>query len=209
MGKLIQFPGGEGPRPLPPTSAQRNELVEKHVDIVRMIALRVARSLPRSVDVDDLIGAGYIGLMEAAERYDESMGVPFSAYLRMRVRGAMLDTVRRRNYRETSHVSLDDVCCDDQGNDPMTASPDEEATITEDIERKRLLDRVWGAVSQLSPREQTVIRMHYGAGEDDLLAVGSVLAVHPSRASQIHTAALRKLRDMLLDDAQIMERIAA
>src|SRR5262245_31785912 len=58
------------------------------------MALRLAQRLPTQVELDDLISVGTIGLIDAADRYRASTGVPFEAFARRRVRGAMLDALR-------------------------------------------------------------------------------------------------------------------
>lgn len=72
-----------------------SEEVNKLLDMVRAVAREVHRKLPRSVEFDDLYQNGVIGLMEAARKYDKEKGVPFLPYARFRVRGAILDGLRR------------------------------------------------------------------------------------------------------------------
>jgi len=72
----------------------RDALIEAHLPQVKFIAERLAAKLPPSVDVDDLMGAGMLGLLDAVEKYDPEKGVMFKTYAEMRVRGAMLDSLR-------------------------------------------------------------------------------------------------------------------
>lgn len=72
----------------------RDELVIEHVDVVKSIANRLARRLPPSVETKDLISIGMLGLIDAAGRYRPRLGVPFDAFARRRVLGAMLDELR-------------------------------------------------------------------------------------------------------------------
>jgi RNA polymerase sigma factor for flagellar operon FliA len=78
----------------PPDHEARNQLVMEHVGIVKTVAHRLMQRLPAQVDVDDLISAGLVGLIDAAGRYRASTGVPFDAFARRRVHGAMLDALR-------------------------------------------------------------------------------------------------------------------
>lgn len=80
--------------PSPSASEHRKVLIETHLPHVRFIAERLAARLPPSVDKDDLIGAGLLGLLDAVDRYDPSRGVMFKTYAELRVRGAMLDSLR-------------------------------------------------------------------------------------------------------------------
>jgi RNA polymerase sigma factor for flagellar operon FliA len=81
-------------RSAPSAAQERDALIEAHLPQVRFIADRLAAKLPPSVDRDDLIGAGVLGLLDAFEKYDPSRGVLFKTYAEMRVRGAMLDSLR-------------------------------------------------------------------------------------------------------------------
>ncbi|MCA9665498.1 MAG: sigma-70 family RNA polymerase sigma factor [Myxococcales bacterium] len=68
---------------------------QQYMPFVQRIARRLVRRLPETVELDDLISAGTIGLMEALERYDENGGRSFETYAEFRVKGAMLDELRR------------------------------------------------------------------------------------------------------------------
>jgi RNA polymerase sigma factor for flagellar operon FliA len=74
--------------------AQRDQLVLAHVDLVKTMAHRLHRRLPSQVEVSELVGAGVVGLIDAAGRYEPALGVPFDAFARRRIHGAMLDALR-------------------------------------------------------------------------------------------------------------------
>ena len=73
---------------------QRDELVMAHVDLVRSMASRLGRRLPSQVELSELVSVGVVGLIEAANRYQPALGVPFDAFARRRIQGAMLDALR-------------------------------------------------------------------------------------------------------------------
>lgn len=73
----------------------RNQLITEHADAARRIALRVARRCPTWIAREDLVAAGMVGLIEAADRYDGSREEPFLAFAEQRIRGAVLDELRR------------------------------------------------------------------------------------------------------------------
>jgi RNA polymerase sigma factor for flagellar operon FliA len=80
----------------PSTSAsERNKLIAEHVEMARRIALRVARRVPEWMSYDDLIASAMVGLTEAADRYDSKRGEPFPGFAEKRIRGAVLDELRR------------------------------------------------------------------------------------------------------------------
>jgi RNA polymerase sigma factor for flagellar operon FliA len=77
-------------------------LVERHADLVKRIAYHLAGRLPPSVDVDDLIQAGMIGLLEAAANYTDGRGASFETYAGIRIRGAMIDALRKLDWAPRS-----------------------------------------------------------------------------------------------------------
>jgi len=79
-------------------SPSENALVEKYLPLVRSAAGRLAMTLPEHVDQDDLNSAGLVGLLQALRNYDPSCGNSFESYARLRVRGAMLDELRRMDW---------------------------------------------------------------------------------------------------------------
>lgn len=83
----------------PPAQAEssteiRDRLVMEHIALVKTLAQRLAQRLPSQVEVADLISVGVLGLIDAAARYKPTLGVPFDAFARRRVQGAMLDSLR-------------------------------------------------------------------------------------------------------------------
>lgn len=75
-----------------------NALVEQYVPLVRAAVGRLAMTLPDHVDSDDLHSAGLVGLLQAMRNYDPSSGTAFEVYARRRIRGAMLDELRRMDW---------------------------------------------------------------------------------------------------------------
>jgi RNA polymerase sigma factor for flagellar operon FliA len=80
----------------------RNELVEKHAPLVKRIACHLINRLPASVQLEDLIQAGMIGLLEASRNYDECQGASFETYAGIRIRGSMLDEIRKNDWAPRS-----------------------------------------------------------------------------------------------------------
>lgn len=78
------------------------ELVTQYATLVKRIARHVMSRLPSSVSLDDLVQAGLIGLMEAVRLYDPSQGASFQTYATIRIRGAMLDELRRADWSPRS-----------------------------------------------------------------------------------------------------------
>lgn len=76
-------------------TADRDETVRELMWLVKCVARGIAENLPRTVDIEDLIGVGAIGLIHAVERYDPSRGANLETYARYRIKGAILDELRR------------------------------------------------------------------------------------------------------------------
>ncbi len=77
-------------------------LVTQYASLVKRIAYHIMSRLPPSVQVDDLIQAGMIGLLEAARNYDADQGASFETYAGIRIRGAMLDEIRKGDWAPRS-----------------------------------------------------------------------------------------------------------
>ena len=77
---------------------ERQALICAHTALARNLALRLAGRVPSSVDLGDLIGAGLLGLIDAVDRFDASRAIPFEAYARTRIQGAILDALRAEDH---------------------------------------------------------------------------------------------------------------
>ena len=76
----------------------KDELVALHAPLVKRIAYHLMSRLPPSVQADDLIQAGMMGLLEATRNYDPSQGASFETYAGIRIRGSMLDEIRKNDW---------------------------------------------------------------------------------------------------------------
>ncbi len=85
------------PRPLG-AQDEATEAIARHAPMVYRMVKRLAERVPASVDRQDLFNAGILGLLTAIERFDASRGVAFEAYAQIRIRGAVIDELRRRDH---------------------------------------------------------------------------------------------------------------
>ena len=76
----------------------RAQLLDQYLGLVRHIALKILRGLAGDVELDDLIGAGTLGLVIALESFDSERGLAFSTFATPRIRGAILDELRSRDW---------------------------------------------------------------------------------------------------------------
>ncbi|MGZ3182358.1 MAG: RNA polymerase sigma factor FliA [Telluria sp.] len=78
--------------------ADKDHLLTEHMPLVKRLAHHMKAKLPPSVEVDDLVQAGMIGLLDAINRYEEHHGAQFETYAVLRIRGAMLDELRNSDW---------------------------------------------------------------------------------------------------------------
>ena len=184
--------------------------IESALPLVRSIARKLYNTLPNLVSVPDLIQEGMVGLIEAAPRYDESHGASFATYVAKRVRGAMLDSLRRddwvpRSMRTkakkdgTEHelrmvIGFDDDLCNDDA--PLDGSA--EAGLHSDpvvaLTDSELSDEL---LSMLDRRSQRLMRLYY-LERLTMREIGVLLGVSESRISQLHRDALELCRKELV-----------
>ncbi|MEW5966567.1 MAG: RNA polymerase sigma factor FliA [Pseudomonadota bacterium] len=79
-------------------ASSQDEQIKKYAPLVKRIAYHMMARLPASVEVDDLIQVGLIGLMDAVGRFDGTQGAQFESYATQRIRGAMLDELREADW---------------------------------------------------------------------------------------------------------------
>lgn len=82
----------------PPSKEEQQKSIESMIPLVRHIVSRLAIYLPPHITKDDLVSSGVLGLMDAVQRYDPSRGASLSSYCHLRIRGAVLDELRRLDW---------------------------------------------------------------------------------------------------------------
>ena len=78
--------------------SEKNQLLKQHAPMVKRLAQQMKAKLPPNVEVDDLVQAGMMGLLDAVNRYDDDQGAQFETYAVQRIRGAMLDELRASDW---------------------------------------------------------------------------------------------------------------
>jgi RNA polymerase sigma factor for flagellar operon FliA len=229
--------------------AERDRLLLDHLPIVRFVARRIHERLPQHVEMEDLISAGIVGLMDAFAKFDHGKQVQFKSYAQFRIRGAILDSLRTLDWsprelrrkgraveeavRTLTHqlsrsptenetaiamgLSLSDYQQllgelkgleigslnlernEDGGDDeisylPGSASDEPLFQCLKGELRQRLMD----AIEALPEKERLVLTLYYYE-ELTMKEIGLTLGVVESRVSQIHSAAVVKLRTAMAD----------
>ncbi len=217
-------------------SFSRDQLFEDNVSLVSTIAHHIGARLPAGKSVDDLVQVGLIGLLEAVRSYEPKPGVDFRAYANIRIRGAIIDELRRetwvpRSVQQKSRqvaqaiqdvenklgrtasdkeiarelkLSLEEygelleevASCslfsldDDNG---ISHPVSDENEIIDKIHFDELKTKLAVLIGQLPEQEKLVVALYYDYGLN-LREIGEVLNVSESRACQVHSQAMSRLR---------------
>jgi len=143
------------------SKATRDRLLAPYLDqkLVTSIAKRLIAKFPPSIELDDFIQEGLIGLMRAAAKFRTVRGdgydnpVPFEAYARLMIRGAILSSCRRRQYTDATHAPLEEA-----------AEPSYTPAIDAQIDAERERKQVAMAAAALPANSRKVIAMYYRDG---------------------------------------------
>ena len=180
--------------------------VEDHLPLVGTIARALSRGLPSTVELDELVNDGVLGLIDAMRRYDPSRGVGFPTYAGHRIRGAILDGLRTRDplprrVRRARKRAIAAAGCASAAGGVQLLELDEALTLPEDealgpearaIEAD-LLRLAWNGLAVLPPRDRQVLTLRLVAGLT-LREVAARLALSITRIAEIQTRGLRRLR---------------
>jgi RNA polymerase sigma factor for flagellar operon FliA len=229
----------------PTLAHEQSALVEEHLPLVEHIVLRLSATFPRFIDRSDLISAGTLGLVEAAHRFDPSVGVPFGRYAARRIRGAILDLLRSTDWAPRSVRAMtrqveraeqtltvrnghrpDDaelaaevgvtaaelvelrgrvqrgvvMAIDQTGDDQRRNSPAQRlydrcaSTPDENVEFAEVRGYVRDALDKLPDRHRMVAIGYYLEGRT-FEELAELLAITPSRVSQLRAEAVIMMRD--------------
>ena len=163
--------------------------------IVRALACKLRARLPNEcgIEMADLIQAGNVGLLQAARTYEPGRGAPLAGYAKFRIRGEMLDMVRRNVGRGRTAVFVD-----------FEELPDWEARLPANPEyspqagalKRQRMKIIVEELERLPAKDRAVVRLRYSR-EMTLGQIGAALSVNESRACQIHQRALARLKRAL------------
>jgi RNA polymerase sigma factor for flagellar operon FliA len=189
-------------------------LLEQFTPLVRKIAGGFQRKLPRNVLREDLIAAGMSGLWDAIRRHPDGGDESFEWYVRVRIRGAILDELRAQDWLPRraraaaeanagtdaympppSVVRIDDVSEWEQNRCLADASSSESA-----VAAKFTQETLVKAVDLLPERERHIVSSHYFRGVK-FKDLGAELGVSEPRISQLHSRAIARLKELMASAA--------
>lgn len=191
-----------------------DDLLTLYTPLVRQIVGGFQRKLPSNVLREDLLAAGMSGLWDAIRRHEGKPADSFEWYVRVRIRGAILDELRAQDWlprrvralankggdgnRATpSVVRFDDVSPAEQSRSLLSAAvPDSESAVEAKFARENLAR----AVDQLPERERHIVSAHYFRGVK-FKELGDELGVSEPRISQLHSRAMVMLKAIITEAA--------
>ena len=227
--------------------AGKEQILDDHILLVQKLAHQLKAKLPANIDVDDLIQAGMIGLLDAMDRYESTHQAQFETYATLRIRGAMLDELRSMDWtpRSVRQAMRKIETAITEVQQKMGRSPSEEEIANklnlplaeyqkmlangighqlfyfedfhnedesdhfldhfhqdslpdplQDLLNLGLQDAVTKSIEALPERENLLMGLYYEQ-ELNLKEIGAVLGVTESRASQLHSQAIARMRDTL------------
>ena len=180
------------------------QLVEQYVPLANKLAFQRKKTLPRSIDIEEIRSAAYLGLVEAANRFNPNLGICFSTFAYPRINGAIIDYLRDLGWMRKGDtcniISLDATMAD---NDTCTLSETVQAK-----EEKTDQEEILEVISlNLDNQAKTVLR-HYFIDELSMKEVGERTNFTEGRISQLIKQYKAKIRDNWTEEELYIELAA-
>lgn len=166
-------------------SDARDQVVRAYAPLVEATVCALIRRMPSHIDADDLRACGMLGLITALDRYSLENGAAFATFARPRVRGAMLDHLRRQAPAGRTR----DVAAVAASLPGVVVEEDDPALMVDGAEEIRLLRQ---AIDALDERDKTIVRLHHMENWT-LRRIAELLDVSEGRISRLHSRALERL----------------
>lgn len=178
-------------------AGSRGLLIERYTKLAVGIARCMRVSNATVADRDDVASAAVLGLIDAVDRFEPSRGVPFEAYAALRIRGAVVDELRRLDERGRSDRRREDAAIAISLDELLEAEshwlPIAEDDVHERYDREDLAHRVQTALDRLPARQREVLARYYGDSLT-LREAGARMGISEARACQLHGRAIQNLR---------------
>jgi RNA polymerase sigma factor for flagellar operon FliA len=218
----------------------RDTIVRHYAPKIKILALRLKGKLPQQVELNELLSAGTLGLVEALGKFNPKLGIKFETYAENRIKGAMLDELRRMDWfsRGLRHRvrQLEEAMIRIERQTGRSATKEELAKVTglseRDVEAglgalqnqlclnldtmqeyfspessplhenepyrsaalNDIIDKLADLIDELTHREKLVLSLYY-SDELNMRETAEVMGITEGRVSQLHSQALKKLRD--------------
>ena len=226
----------------------KDKVVEKYIPLVKYLASRIILGKSKYIEYEDLVSYGIVGLLDAINRYDATKGMKFSSYATLRIKGAMIDEIRKNRpiskgamdklakYNESiqrlqnkfmrepsiKEIAIDLMISEAEVSqvenyinymailslESVIYSDDDDVTIMETLEDKNAvspeesleykeqLEVLAEAIEKLKDKDKLILKLYYYE-KFTLKEIGKVLEVSESRVCQLHSRAIRNLREIM------------
>lgn len=187
--------------------------MDPYLGVVEQVVARVLRRLPRNVVREDLVAAGMYGLMDALRRNKGERDDRFEAYVRIRVRGAIIDELRNQDWlartarahaneqaREAGRSTSSTIVGIDDLPEAQRTLPSFDSSPFDLVARRSERTALAKAVASLPTREAQIVDLHYFQGVQ-FKEIAAQMNVSEARVSQLHSRALGMLRPLLASRA--------
>ena len=210
--------------------------IAEHMPLVQRIVAHFMRRLPRSVQREDLVSAGTLGLFHALRSSAHTCPEMFASYARIRIRGSIVDELRRHDWSPrrrkdpnasgppaTSNVTsivpaalhsvpparprVSVVGFDDLPAGSTAGLAEEGASPLDDVLARRENEALHKAVDALPEREREIIRMRYFQGMPSK-AIAQAMGLSEARISQLHARGVSRLKELLAESGERVELAA-
>ena len=220
LPRAVHRPAAAAPATVGPKRKARSErvpqdprvaqLITEYTPLVHKIVGGFQRRLPRNVLREDLIAAGMVGLWDAIRRHGETPDQGFEWYVRVRVRGAILDELRAQDWlsrraRAAVAAAGDSlpprvVRLDDVGEWEQNKCLATDCATDSELDRQATQASLARAVDALPERERMIVAEHY-YNQVKFKSLGERLGVSEPRISQLHSRAMQRLRTLVAEQS--------
>ncbi|MEJ5261730.1 MAG: sigma-70 family RNA polymerase sigma factor [Ignavibacterium sp.] len=194
---------------LAPTPALKKEIIMKYLNLVHYVIRKTPLSKNQVLDERDFFQYGIEGLSEAVDRFDPDYGTKFETYAIQRIRGKIIDELRKlQNKFKTedgdqivdnyyTNLSINNHIDDEDGYTLAEVIPSEQLTQSDEVEKNEMKEILLKALKELNERDRLIISLYYYENLN-YQEIAKLMNITISRVSQIHSRILKNLKSKLL-----------
>ncbi|MCX8106350.1 MAG: sigma-70 family RNA polymerase sigma factor [Ignavibacterium album] len=194
---------------LAPTPALKKEIIMKYLNLVHYVIRKTPLSKNQVLDERDFFQYGIEGLSEAVDRFDPDYGTKFETYAIQRIRGKIIDELRKLQSKFKTeegdqtvdnyytNLSLNNQIDDEDGYTLAEVIPNDQLTQSEEVEKNEMKEILLNALKGLNERDRLIISLYYYENLN-YQEIAKLMNITISRVSQIHSRILKNLKSKLL-----------
>ncbi|GMU94945.1 sigma-70 family RNA polymerase sigma factor [Ignavibacterium album] len=194
---------------LAPTPALKKEIIMKYLNLVHYVIRKTPLSKNQILDERDFFQYGIEGLSEAVDRFDPDYGTKFETYAIQRIRGKIIDELRKLQSKFKTeegdqtvdnyytNLSINNQVDDEDGYTLAEVIPNDQLTQSEEVEKNEMKEILLKALKGLNERDRLIISLYYYENLN-YQEIAKLMNITISRVSQIHSRILKNLKSKLL-----------